>query len=114
MTNQPKRSSDKRLVPDRLQSGEKSRPARSSKTPDETGPVSPVCPVSTRSRWVAAAVLSLGFVWSYWPTILSLVKAWETVPDYSHGFLVVPLAVYFAWLAAIRCRKPLQHCVGGV
>jgi hypothetical protein len=27
-----------------------------------------------------------------------LVEQWETIPDYSHGFLVVPLALLFLWM----------------
>jgi exosortase len=38
------------------------------------------------------ALIAVG-IWSYWPTIASLVERWTNVPDYSHGFLVVPFAV---------------------
>jgi exosortase len=31
------------------------------------------------------------------PILYYLVRHWKIVPDYSHGFLVAPLAVYFAW-----------------
>ena len=49
-------------------------------------------------RWVAGAVLvAAAFVWAYWPTIGRLVRAWEEQPDYSHGYLVVPVAVWFLW-----------------
>jgi exosortase len=55
---------------------------------------------------VAAAGVLLGgvFAWAYWPTLLSLVDAWNTEPDYSHGYFVVPLAIYFLW--ARRDRFP--------
>lgn len=33
----------------------------------------------------------------YAPVLYHLVLHWKIVPDYSHGFLVAPLAVYFAW-----------------
>jgi len=42
-------------------------------------------------------VLLSVFVWAYWPTLAGLVSAWETEPDYSHGYLVVPLALFFLW-----------------
>jgi hypothetical protein len=42
---------------------------------------------------VASALL-----WAYWPTLTGLVEAWQSVADYSHGFLVVPLAVFFLWV----------------
>jgi exosortase len=31
------------------------------------------------------------------PILYYMVIHWQTVPDYSHGFLVAPLAAYFAW-----------------
>ncbi|MFO7907985.1 MAG: exosortase/archaeosortase family protein [Planctomycetota bacterium] len=42
-------------------------------------------------------VLAVSFGWSYWPTIVDLVDTWETQPDYSHGYLVVPFAIYLLW-----------------
>src|SRR5207247_7196048 len=37
-------------------------------------------------------------VWAYWPTIFELVTMWNREPDYSHGYLVVPLALAFLWM----------------
>lgn len=31
------------------------------------------------------------------PILFYMVQHWQLVPDYSHGFLIGPLAVYFAW-----------------
>jgi len=42
-------------------------------------------------------ILAATFAWAYWPTLARLVKAWDTQPDYSHGYFVVPLALYFLW-----------------
>ena len=53
---------------------------------------------------VVAILLGAPLIWAYWPTIVELVRAWNNQPDYSHGFLVVPLAVYFLW--ARRDRFP--------
>jgi len=53
---------------------------------------------------VGGVILGAVFAWAYWPTLVGLVKAWDRQPDYSHGFLVVPLAVYFLW--ARRDRFP--------
>jgi len=50
------------------------------------------------------AILLLVFAWAYYPTIVELVKSWRTQPDYSHGYLVVPLALFFLW--AKRDRFP--------
>jgi exosortase len=41
---------------------------------------------------IACAIVG---VWSYWSTLSSLAHTWYTVPDYSHGFLIVPLAILF-------------------
>jgi exosortase len=37
------------------------------------------------------------FVWSYWPALGKLVSAWESEPDYSHGYFVLPLALFFLY-----------------
>ena len=56
-------------------------------------------PKIDRRAWVlAAAALTVAFAWAYWPTFLELVAAWERSPDYSHGYLVVPLALFFLWV----------------
>jgi exosortase len=33
----------------------------------------------------------------YWSVIAGLINAWSTDDNYSHGFFIVPLALYFAW-----------------
>lgn len=42
-------------------------------------------------------VLAATAVWAYWPTLVELVETWDSQPDYSHGFLVAPVALYFLW-----------------
>ena len=54
-------------------------------------------PPSREVALVAGAILLVAFIWSYWPTIGLLVNAWNTEPDYSHGFLVIPIAVWILW-----------------
>lgn len=46
----------------------------------------------------AASLILISGIWAYWTTILDLVDVWSTQPDYSHGFLVIPVALYFLWL----------------
>jgi exosortase len=46
---------------------------------------------------ICLVILVAVCLWSYWPTIISLVEAWNKNPDYSHGYFVIPLAVYFLW-----------------
>ena len=50
---------------------------------------------------VAVVSLALGF--AYWPNLVSLYQVWDTQPDYSHGFLVLPIALailYRRWPTA--------------
>lgn len=58
--------------------------------------------------WSAMAIggvlLGATFLWAYWPTLCDLVAAWDRQPDYSHGYLVVPFALYLLW--ARRDRFP--------
>ncbi|MEO1527422.1 MAG: exosortase/archaeosortase family protein [Planctomycetota bacterium] len=51
-----------------------------------------------RMRWGAAFVLLGVFLWAYLPVLMSIHESWRREQDYSHGYLVVPLAVYFLWL----------------
>jgi len=44
---------------------------------------------------VALIVATLALV--YWNVSIRLVDAWINDGNYSHGFLIVPLALYFAW-----------------
>ncbi len=40
--------------------------------------------------------------WAFWPTLLEIVQAWNNEPDYSHGFLILPIALYFLWVRRER------------
>jgi exosortase A len=44
---------------------------------------------------LVAAIASLAFV--YWAVIAKLFHDWATDDNYSHGFLIAPIALYFAW-----------------
>jgi len=46
------------------------------------------------------------FLWSYWPTLGSLAETWNHVADYSHGYLVAPLAFFFLWARRDRMPAP--------
>ena len=50
-----------------------------------------------RRVWLAlaAVIAAIGFV--YWRMLSSLVQQWASDDNYSHGFFVVPLALYFGW-----------------
>jgi exosortase len=55
-------------------------------------------PVKGSSRHATAAIVLLaGALWLYRDVLGSLVRQWASDDNYSHGFLIVPLAVYCAW-----------------
>lgn len=49
-----------------------------------------------------AVGMFVGTLWAYWPALLETFEAWNRDPDYSHGYLVAPLAVAFLWLRRDR------------
>jgi exosortase len=57
---------------------------------------------------------SAAFVWTYWPTFLKLVNAWSVEPDYSHGYFIVPLSLYFLWFRRDSMPKPRYPGWGGL
>jgi exosortase len=59
---------------------------------------------SSRRTLVALAALAAVTAWVYAPILSSLVRQWASDDNYSHGFFVLPLALYFAWerRAALR------------
>lgn len=60
----------------------------------------------------AALACSLMLLLSvYWQTAVSTATLW-TMPPYSHGFLVIPAALYFAW--ARRDRLEREHPSGSM
>ncbi len=46
---------------------------------------------------LAVALVLSAMLVVYWPVLTGLVEAWSTDDNYSHGFFIVPLAVYFGW-----------------
>lgn len=71
----------------------------------EPAPLSPEAAGALRQLRIAGVLFfSLTFLWAYWPTLVELVRIWDREPDYSHGFLVAPLSVFFVW--ARRDRLP--------
>jgi exosortase len=53
---------------------------------------------ATSWQFIASAIaLVATAIWAYWPTLAETVHAWETIPDYSHGYLVLPIAFGFLW-----------------
>jgi exosortase len=58
-----------------------------------------------RSQRAIAVVLLFSFVVLFRNVILKLVNDWSIDENYSHGFLIVPLAVYFAWERRERLKS---------
>ncbi len=48
------------------------------------------------SLWIAYLLLA-ALVAIYFPTLTRMVGHWARISDHSHGFVVAPLAVFFAW-----------------
>jgi exosortase len=59
---------------------------------------------STRRTAIVIAALTVSTAWLYAPIMSSLVRQWASDGNYSHGFFVLPLALFFAWerRAALR------------
>jgi exosortase len=62
----------------------------------------------------AADLAALGLVaaalaWSYAPSFATLVSRWERDPNYSFGFLVIPIALVIAWQRRDRLDPAAMH-----
>jgi hypothetical protein len=63
--------------------------------------------VSKKTMWGLAAP-AVCFVILYYQVIVKLVSDWWNDDNYSHGFLIVPVALYFAW----ERRASLKEAAG--
>jgi len=89
------KSARRRPAPRAAQTTAEKTPARAASLP-MSGEVQ-------RLQLIYGALILAAGIWAYWPTLLSIVHTWNHVPDYSHGFLVVPVAIYFLWAQRQRC-----------
>ncbi|WP_164101196.1 exosortase/archaeosortase family protein [Candidatus Laterigemmans baculatus] len=46
---------------------------------------------------LSGLVLLPALLWAYWPTLVWMEQQWRTEPDYSHGYLILPLAGLIAY-----------------
>jgi exosortase len=68
-----------------------------------------------RTAAVRAAVVTALAFGVFAPILYHMTLHWKLVPDYSHGFLVAPLAVYFAWERLPRLKMaPIEPTWWGV
>jgi len=61
--------------------------------------------MSPRSAVVSAGVTTALAFAIFGPILYYMVLHWKAVDDYSHGFLVGPLAIYFAWERRAELRR---------
>jgi exosortase len=72
---------------------------------EKPGPATPsVAPVDTTTsardltnQLIAVAAVAAVLVWAYWTDVRDLVRLWIDDPNYSHGFLVLPVAALIFW-----------------
>src|SRR5215831_12438421 len=63
----------------------------------------------------AVCVLSGTILWMYGGILSSLARQWVSDDNYSHGFFVIPLALYFIWeRRASLAAAPLAPSIAGV
>ena len=69
---------------------------------------------STRLAGLTLLGLLGTLVWSYWSTFLELIGTWQSDPDYSHGFLVIPLWALFLWVRRDRMPVRIRPSIAGM
>ena len=67
-------------------------------TPAERQPKRIAEPMNPKLRIGVGVTLLIAFLWAYFPTFALLQHEWERLPDYSHGYLVIPFALVLGWL----------------
>ncbi|AJE03480.1 exosortase [Geobacter pickeringii] len=48
--------------------------------------------------YIFLGIFAVTFSAAYYPVMAGLIQSWAASDDYSHGFLIVPLALYITWL----------------
>jgi exosortase len=59
----------------------------------------------TTNALIATLMIAAGFAAVYWQVFAKLVHDWYNDDNYSHGFLIIPVALYLAW----ERRQKLQQ-----
>jgi hypothetical protein len=57
---------------------------------------------------ISTALLLASLAFLYRDIVGKLVRDWATDDNYSHGFLILPLAIYFTWERRNRLAKAVQ------
>lgn len=82
-------------------------------TPGGGGPQAPApgvgvgaAPLGGRTRAVVATLALIAVATGlYAPILAGMVRHWSISNDYSHGFIIVPLALFFAWERRAKLRR---------
>ena len=62
-----------------------------------------------RNRWLMTGVILLALLWLYFPFLKTLFLEWGTNDDYSHGYFIPFLSVYFIYAIRDKLKKiPLR------
>lgn len=78
-------------------------PARDAATPAAAADTATLETPASLWFYITCGVILLGaFLFSYWHTLAEMVATWEREPDYSHGYLVAPLSIWFLWIRRDR------------
>jgi len=51
----------------------------------------------SRGNLASLVAVTVVLVWAYWPNLQWLYQTWVREPDYTHGFLVLPIALVIFW-----------------
>jgi len=86
MSKSKKKSRKQILVRERVTANDRLPEVVAVETPERYAPMK-------GELQVALGLLALLTLWSYWPTFVWMENQWRTEPDYSHGYLILPLAL---------------------
>jgi exosortase len=69
----------------------------------------------TKRSIVGSALVCTAILLVYYPVLSSLVRQWSSDENYSHGFIIVPFSVYFAWQKRRALETaPIQPAIAGL
>lgn len=69
----------------------------------------------SRAALTSTLLILAGFLLVFWQVFVRLVDAWIVDGNYSHGFLIIPLALYFVWERRARlAAAPIQPSNSGL
>ena len=70
-------------------------------------------PLSLQLKIAGTALFGLVFGWASWPTLTNIISVWSDEPDYSHGYLVVPICFFLLWKRRADCPTIISGIAWG-